>query len=140
MKPWIWRALVALAAAALAADAGLHWILFGQPVLAAIGVSNLPPTLMSDFKALWVADVTTLLGLAAAFAWAAGSPTSVSAPVILILAAVPAALGLLVFAFGGPGYAATNMLVAAGLAALGGAFKWRTLTVAEAPDPSVTRH
>jgi hypothetical protein len=133
MSAWIWRALVALAAAALAIDAGLHWILFGQNVLAAIGKSNLPATLIADFKTLWVADVTTLLALAAAFAWAAWRPTAVSAPAILILSVIPAALGVLVYAFGGPGYAGTNMLAAAALAALGGLLKLRTPAAAAQP-------
>lgn len=125
MSVLISRALIGLAAAALAIDAGLHWIFFGQGALAAIGVSNLPLTLAADFKVLWVADVTTLLSVAAAFAWAAISPASVASGVVLVLSVIPAALGVLVFLFGAPSYAGVNMLIAAALAAAGAMIKAR---------------
>ncbi len=132
MTPLISRVLIGLAAAALLIDASLHWILFGQSALKAIGASNLPPALLADFKVLWVADVTTLLSLAAAFAWAALSPASVSAGVVLVLSVIPAALGALCFLFGAPSYAGFNMLTAAALAAVGAVVK------ARAPEGSVT--
>jgi hypothetical protein len=117
------RVLIGLAALALAADAGLHWILFGQNALKAIDASNLPPTLLADFKVLWIADVTTLLSVAAVFAWTAVSPASASRPVIIVLSIIPAAIGVLCFAFGAPAYAGFNMLGAAAFAAVGGVLK-----------------
>jgi len=119
------RVLIGLAAAALAVDASLHWILFGQNTLVAIGRSNLPPVLIANFKVLWVADVSTLLGLAAAFGWAAIRPASASVESILMLSAIPAALGALCFVYGAPSYAGANMLIAAALAAAGAIVKAR---------------
>jgi len=120
------RVLIGLAAAALLIDASLHWILFGQSALKVIGASNLPAALLSDFKVLWVADVTTLVSLAVAFAWAALSPASISAGIILVLSVIPGALGVLCFAFGAPSYAGFNMLAAAALAAVGALVKARS--------------
>jgi hypothetical protein len=132
MSVLISRVLTGLAAAALAIDASLHWIFFGQSALAAVGASNLPLTLMADFKVLWVADVTTLLSLAAVFAWAAISPASVAPAVVLVLSVIPAALGILVFLFGAPSYAGVNMLIAAALAAAGAMIKARAPAQANA--------
>ncbi|HEX4183150.1 MAG TPA: hypothetical protein VHY34_07820 [Caulobacteraceae bacterium] len=117
------RVLIGLAALGLAVDAALHWILFGQSALAVISGSNLPATLTADFKVLWIADVSTLLSLAAVFGWAAVSPSAASGPVIIVLSIIPAALGVLIFAFGAPSYAGFNMLAAAVIAAIGGLLK-----------------
>ncbi len=123
MSAKIARILLALAAAALAVDASLHWILFGPKVLAIIGPSNLPPALAADFKVLWVADISTLLSVALAFAWAARFPAAASAALVLVVSIIPAALGVLIFVFGAPSYAGFNMLAAAGLAVIAGVLK-----------------
>jgi len=129
------RLLLALAAAGLAVDATLHWVFFGRSVLAIVGSSTLPQALIADFKVLWVADVSTLLAVALAFALAAARPQAASAAVLAALALIPGALGVLVFAFGAPSYAGVNMLAAAGVALLAALLKARSEAGAPASRP-----
>jgi hypothetical protein len=82
---------------------------------------------------LWLADSTTLIGLALIFGVLALRPNSVSRPVLLLLALVPGATTALLYWFLGPFYAAHMLLLATAMVCVA------SLTLSTQPD-RVERH
>jgi hypothetical protein len=109
------RLLFGLSSLLLALGGAAHAAAFPR-ALRALVESGLPPFLANGMKALWLADSTTSLIVAAIFAAAAARPTP-SARVLLMLAAlVPAATGILIYLFVG-GFYAAPLMVGIGIAA-----------------------
>lgn len=130
MRTLISRGLSGLAGAGLILDGGMHWYFYGRSGLDAIAASTLPDIMKSDFATFWVADVVTLCATGAALLWTALRPAAASPFVVLMLAAIPAGLGVLNVMNHGMQVASINMLVAAGAAALSAALR------ALAPPPA----
>jgi uncharacterized membrane protein len=112
------RVLSGLAGAGLIVDGALHWILYGQSGLHAIAASSLPVVLKSDFQTFWVADVVTLVATGSALVWAGLRPAAASPVIVLLLAAIPAGLGVLNVLNAGVAIASLNMLAATVMAVI----------------------
>lgn len=123
MRTLISRGLSALAGVGLIVDGALHWFLYGRSGLGAIAASTLPDIMKSDFATFWVADVVTLCATGLALLWAGIRPAAASPFVVLLLAAIPAGLGVLNVANHGLQVASVNMLAAAAAAALSAALR-----------------
>ena len=112
-NPVISRLLLTLAAAIFLLGALMHAIAFTK-ASSLLGASTLKTFFSGELRALWLADSTTLLGLALVFALIAARPTWASRPLILASSWIPAATTALLYVFLGPFYAA-HMLLAATL-------------------------
>jgi hypothetical protein len=108
------RLLLALAAAIFLFGAAMHAFAFFAKASHVIEASTLKAFFSSELKVLWLADSTTLLGLALIFGLIAARPAWAARPIILILSWIPAATTALLYFFLGPFYAA-HMLLAATL-------------------------
>jgi hypothetical protein len=75
----------------------------------AIETSNLPPFFGKSCKALWLADSTTMFILAVVFGLIAVRPSVATRPVAVLLALIPAAIGVLICTFLG-GFFAGHIL------------------------------
>jgi hypothetical protein len=106
------RVLLALAAAIFFLGAVMHSIAFFAKASRVIDASTLKAFFSSELKVLWLADSTTLMGLAVVFGLMAARPASGTRPVILILSWIPAATTALLYFFLGPFYAAHLLLAA----------------------------
>jgi hypothetical protein len=106
------RFLLALASILLVAGSILHALAFPRAV-AAIGASNLPIFFGNILKVFWLADSTTMLFLAALFALIAARPAVASRTVVVLLAAVPAGLAVLIYIFMGAFFAGHILTVVA---------------------------
>lgn len=78
------RFLLAFAALLLAVGAIMHALAFREIVLA-IADSNLVPFAANSLKLLWLGDSTTLLLLAAVFAFIAARPSAATRWIVVIL-------------------------------------------------------
>ena len=113
------RLVLALCAFIFAVGGLLHAKAF-RGAEAAIGRANLPSIYARDFKALWLADSTTLLTVAAFFVVTALRPAASSKALLLLVCVIPAATAVLIYIFVGSFYAGHLLLgaaVAGGIAA-----------------------
>jgi hypothetical protein len=108
------RVLLVLAAAIYAFGALMHAKAFFGSADGIISSSSVKVFFSAELKVLWLADSTTLAGLAFVFALIAAKPIFATKPVILCLAWIPAATTALLYVFLGSFYAA-HMLLAATL-------------------------
>lgn len=104
------RILLALAALLMGLGGYVHAAAFGKARAQLAGVS-LPPFFANSFKALWLADSTTMFSLMLIFALIAARPDVASRPMIGLLALIPAAIGVLIYVFVG-NFFAGHMLMA----------------------------
>lgn len=118
MKAMIPRILLALCSFVLALGGVAHAAAFGKATKAIAGAANLSAFFGNDFRTLWLADSATLLLLAALFALIAARPSAATRPVVLLLALIPAATGVLIYAFVGNFYAG-HLLVGTAAVAFG---------------------
>jgi hypothetical protein len=86
----------------------------------ALGNAKLPAIYRQDFKVLWLADSATLFTVAALFAAIAARPSAASRTVVMLIAVIPAATGVLIYIFVGNFYAGHLLLGTAAAAALAG--------------------
>jgi hypothetical protein len=112
MNLMISRLLLALAAAIFLLGAAMHGIAFFSKALHVVDSSNLKVFFGNEVKVLWLADSTTLMGLAIIFGLLAAKPSWVRRPVILLLSLIPGATTGLLYVFLGPFYAAHLLLAA----------------------------
>src|SRR5262249_55230382 len=92
------RFLFGLSALLLALGGAAHAAAFPR-ALRGLAESGLPPFLANGMKALWLADSTTSLVVAAVFAAAAARPEPSARALLMLAALVPAATGILVYVF-----------------------------------------
>ncbi len=106
------RLLLALSSLTLALGAVAHGAAFNRAA-AALSAAGLPAFIGGSSKALWLADATTLFVVALAFGLIAVRPATASGVVVMIIALIPAATGVLIYRFLGPFYAGHLLLAAA---------------------------
>jgi hypothetical protein len=109
------RFLLAFSSLLLAVGGAIHAAAFNRP-LAAIATVNLDPFLGASFKALWLADSTTMFILAAVFGLIAAQPSVATRLLVTVLALIPAATAVLIYVFLG-GFFAGHILLATAAAA-----------------------
>ncbi|HME39497.1 MAG TPA: hypothetical protein VKG63_11115 [Steroidobacteraceae bacterium] len=112
MKHSLSRLLLALAAVIFLFGAAMHAIAFFSKAAHVVDVSDLKPFFGNEVKVLWLADSTTLTGLAILLGLMAIRPGCASRPVILLLSFIPAAITALLYVYLGPFYAAHLLLAA----------------------------
>lgn len=127
MKPMVSRSLLALSAAIFAFGALMHALAFFAKASAGIDRAQVAPFMGAELKVLWLADSTTLLALALLTGLLALKPAAGTGPLIVLVAAIPAASTLLLYAFLGPFYAAHLLLAASAMTVIAGAVSpgWR---------------
>ena len=113
------RFLLVVSAAILLFGGAAHTRAFKQAV-AAIAASNLPAFYASAFKALWLIDSATLVGLGIVFALIAARPVIASGLIVALLALIPAATAVLLYYFIGAFVPAHLLLAAAAMAFFAG--------------------
>jgi hypothetical protein len=106
------RALAAGAALIFAFGGVMHAVAYVAVAGPAIAKAALSPFLASELKALWLADTTTLIGLACVTGLLVLRPQVASPVLIVLLATIPAGTTALVYRFVGPFYAAHLLLAA----------------------------
>jgi uncharacterized membrane protein len=117
------RLVLALSAFVFAVGGLLHARAF-HGAEAAIGRANLPSIYARDFKALWLADSTTLLTVAAFFVIAALRPAASTKTLLLLVSVIPAATAVLIYVFVGNFYAGHLLLGAAVAGAVAAVARW----------------
>jgi hypothetical protein len=123
------RLLLGFSSLILALGAFIHAAAFSR-ALAAIAKSNLPPFFGTSLKALWLADSTTSLILAATFGLIAARPSAATRSVVLLLALIPTATAVLIYTFLGGFFAGHFLVVPAAAAFVAG------LRLPAAPAPA----
>jgi hypothetical protein len=111
MRTAITRALSVGAAAIFGVGGVLHAAAYGRAG-AGLAKSHVPPFLSSELRALWLADATTLVALAAICGYLALRPHAASRLLTVLLVAIPGGTTALVYNFLGPFYAAHLLLAA----------------------------
>ena len=124
MRSRISALLLWLAAAQLTFDGVMHAILWGaagvREIRRTVGVApGFNPQFGLDLQVLWIADVVNLLSVAAVCALAALSPRFAAPAVLLIVALIPLALAILLFAGHSVWWVPTMQLTAAALVVAG---------------------
>jgi hypothetical protein len=119
------RLLLAVSALILALGAVLHAKAFPTAAAARIDASSLPVFLGGELKALWLADSTTLLATAAILSLAAVRPTAASGWLLMLVALIPAATAVMIYAFLGGFYAGHLLMAAAAMAFVAGLMRLR---------------
>ncbi len=115
------RTLLAAAALILISSALLHASAYGH-VSSGVAASGLAPLLGSSYRALWMADSTTVATVGFVAAMLAFRPALATPVIVVVLALIPAATAVFIYHFLGafpPGHlmitAAALMVVAATL-------------------------
>jgi hypothetical protein len=108
------RILLAFASVLMGLGGYVHAAAFGKARVALASVS-LPAFFSGSFKALWLADSTTMAALMLIFAAIAWRPESTSRLVTALLALIPAAIAALIYTFLGGFPAGHVMAVTAAL-------------------------
>jgi hypothetical protein len=132
------RLLLALAAAIFLFGAAMHARAYFVSASRIIDASIVKTFFSSELKVLWLADSTTLTGLALLFGLIAARPAWASRPVILCLAWIPGATTALLYFFLGPFYAAHLLFAATLMVILSGLLlpaQWISIRQA-APAPA----
>jgi hypothetical protein len=110
------RLFLALASLLMGLGAYVHASAFSK-ARAALATTAMTPFFTGSFKALWLADSTTMASLTLLFGLIAVRPHLASKPVIALLALIPAAIGILIYTFVG-NFFAGHMLTATAAAVL----------------------
>lgn len=87
---------------------------------AALDTVGLPPFFSNSFKALWLADSTTMFALAAVLAAIAIRPSAATKSVVLLLGLIPLFVAALIYFFLGSFFAAHLLLATAVLVFIAG--------------------
>ncbi len=106
------RLLYALSAAIFALGGLAHAAVYFRKSDGEIGASNLAPFTLTELKALWLCDSTTLIGLAIVFFYLAARPGSANRTLVSLMALIPVGTTFLLYAFLGAFYAAHLLLAA----------------------------
>ena len=106
------RFLLAFSSLLMTIGGASHAAAFNR-TLAAVATSDLAPFYGGSLKLLWLADSATMFILAALFGLIAARTTTVTRPVVLLLALIPAATAVLVYTFLGNFFAGHILLVTA---------------------------
>ena len=106
------RLLLAASAAIFAFGAVMHAIAYHTKAQASIAAAGLPRFLALELNVLWLADSTTLLGLALVFGFVALKPRAATGSLIILLCSIPAGTTALLYLFLGPFYAGHLLLLA----------------------------
>jgi uncharacterized membrane protein len=110
------RLLLVLASLLMGLGAYTHAAAFTK-ARAALATTPMPLIFAGSFKALWLADSTTMASLTLIFALIAARPNLASRPLTALLALIPAAIGALIYTFVG-NFFAGHMLMATAAAVL----------------------
>src|SRR4051794_17017809 len=105
------RLLLAVAALLLLFGGAIHATAFPK-VAPVLDSASIPIFLIGASKALWLADSSNLFAVGAAFGLVAAHPRSGGRALILVLALVPFASAILIYAWVGAFFAGHLMLVA----------------------------
>ena len=105
------RALLAGAAAIFAGGGLLHAVAYFSKAHLLIEGASVKAFFGNELKVLWLADSTTLAGVALILGFLSLRPASVSRALLLLLALVPGATTALLYAYLGPFYAAHLLLL-----------------------------
>src|SRR5882762_2019128 len=92
------RFLLAFCSLLMAVGGVMHALAF-QRTLPVIGVSHLSPFFANSFKLLWLGDSATMFVLAVIFGVIAVRPAVATRPMVLLVALIPAATAVLLYAF-----------------------------------------
>jgi hypothetical protein len=103
----------------LATGAAAHALAFKR-ALAALATVKLSAGMAGSFKALWLADSTTCLTVAAIFAFIAVRPSRIAGGLAMLVALIPAFTGIFIYEFLGNFYAGHMMVLAAASAFIAG--------------------
>jgi len=115
------RILLAFASLVLTLGAAAHARAFGK-ALAVLGAVHIAPGMSGSFKALWLADSTTLITVAAIFSLVALRPSATAGWLTMLVALIPAGTALFIYIFLGNFYAGHLLLAASAAAFIAG---WR---------------
>jgi hypothetical protein len=115
------RLLLAFAALLMALGGFVHAAAFSK-ARDQLATTSMPPFFTSSFKALWLADSTTMASLMLIFGLIALRPDLASRPVTALLALVPAAIAVLIYVFVG-NFFAGHMLMATAAAVIAASCK-----------------
>jgi len=110
------RLLLVLASLLMGLGAYTHAAAFTK-ARTTLAATTMPPFFTGSFKALWLADSTTMASLTLIFALIAARPNLASRPLTALLALIPAAIGALIYTFVG-NFFAGHMLMATAAAVL----------------------
>lgn len=113
------RFLFAISCLLLVAGNVLHTSSFPKAA-SAVANSNLPAIFVKAFKALWLADSTTMLALAIIFGWLAVKPFLAPRSLIFLISLIPAGTAAMIYVFMGGFFAGHLMLASAALAFVAG--------------------
>jgi hypothetical protein len=105
------RALLACAAFIFAGGGVLHAAAYFSKAHSVIEGAGVKVFFGNELKVLWLADSTTLVGLALALGLLSLRPAHGSRVLLLLLALVPGAITILLYAYLGPFYAAHLLLL-----------------------------
>ena len=108
-----------LASVLLAASGIIHAVAFRKALLV-LAEAHLPRFYENSLKGLWLADSTTLIGVAVILALVAARPASATRPVVVLLAMIPAATTVLVYVFVGAFFAPHLLLGISALIVIAG--------------------
>lgn len=98
-----------------------------KKIASTVADSNLPSFAASSLKLLWLGDSTTLLLLAAAFAFVTARPSAATRWFLVILSLIPATTSILIYVFIGS-FIGAHMLMVAAIAALAGGLQYPSTT------------
>ena len=104
--------MLGVASFLMALGGAMHAAAFNRAAVAIAG-SNLPRFFGDCSKALWLADSTTMFSLAALFGLIAAKPSAATRPVVMLLALIPAATGVLIYVFLGSFFAGHILMATA---------------------------
>ena len=129
MRLLISTILLWFAAALLTFDGVMHGVLWGAPGLRTIqGAVGVTPGFNKQFgldlQVLWIADIANLLSVAGVCALAALSPRFAAPAVLLVVAVIPLALAILLFAGHSMWWVPAMQLAATALVVSGAALRF----------------
>jgi len=113
------RILLSFAALLMGLGGYMHAAAFGR-ANTMLATTTMPPFFTNSFKALWLADSTTMVSLMLLLGLMAARPGLASPAVVAMLAVIPAAIGVLIYVFVG-NFFAGHILIATAAAVLSAA-------------------
>ena len=120
------RGLLAGASAIFGIGGALHAAAFFSSAGRRIDGAALPAFMRAELKVLWLADSTTLISLALVYGFLAANPRRGDGPTVALVALIPGATTLLLYAYLGPFYAGHLLLAGTAMAAAAGALLARS--------------
>jgi hypothetical protein len=127
MSNTVSRLSLAVSALILAAGGIVHGLHFTN-ASNVVAHSDLKPFFATAFNALWLADSATSIVMAIVFAALAAQPGWATRPLVAILALVPIASAIVIYATMGAFFAGHEMLAAGAAALVGVAYKGSVTT------------